>query len=89
MSTRFSIPGAPLISDIIPSTFRSSRVAGTQLTGVPTGGVRTSTVIAGGPPAYGVRGSRVINPSEIPPGAEIIRVENPPEYIYHNAPTYA
>lgn len=116
MSTRFSIPGAPLISNIGPSTIRTSRVLGTQVVGAPisggiastygagyrgtyggpvtglpaVGGLRTSTVITtGGVPTPGVRGSMAISPDQIPAGTEMIRVERPPEYIYHNATPHA
>lgn len=94
MSTRFSIPGAPLISNIGPSVVRTSRVVGTNVVGAPLGGVAATTIGEVAYPAVigstltspAIRGSRVISPSEIPPGADMIRVENPPEYIYHNAP---
>ena len=87
MATRFSIQGAPLISNIGPSVIRTSRVAPTTTVGFsPTiqglGAGVTSV------PGLGLRRSAVITADQIPLGAEIIRIDKPAEYIYHETPPH-
>jgi hypothetical protein len=91
-----AVLGGPVISNIgatgpVVSTIGApgqfvSTVGGPSVIG---GGLRRSTVIAGGlaPPVQGgLRGSYVISRDQIPAGADIIRVDQPAQYIYKNAP---
>lgn len=79
-----SVIGAPIISNFGGYAPVVSTIGGPAVIG---GGLRRSTVISGAPlAAGGLRGSYVINKDQIPAGADIIRVEQPAQYIIKNQP---
>lgn len=85
-----SVVGGPVVSAIGGPVI--SNIGGPT---VVAGGLRRSVVLAGGVGApvvstiggpSGLRRSTIISPDQIPPGANIVRLEQPAQYIYKNPP---
>lgn len=89
MDTKFSTPGAPLISNVGgPTVVRTSRIERSSGFEAPLSGNAASHIVGVTAPTVtpvlGNRGSRLRSPDEISPGSEVIRVENPPIFVYHD-----